>query len=72
MDEHFKPCEPRPKLPVVIRNNCCQQEILSPEEAFQVIKFLNSVPEAQVIFPKTKRTGTELFERSQGIHNLAE
>ena len=37
--------------------------ILSPEEAFGVVKFLNSVPDTQVVFPKAKRTGTELFER---------
>ena len=37
--------------------------ILSPEEAFRVVKFLNSVPDTQVVFPKTKRNGAELFER---------
>ena len=38
-------------------------KILTPDEAFCVVKYLHSVADTQVVFPKAERTGLELFER---------
>ena len=38
-------------------------KILTPDEVSSVVKYLNSVPDTQVVFPLAKRTGLELFER---------
>ena len=39
-------------------------KILTPDEAFSVVKYLNSVPDTPVVFPMDKRTGLkELFQR---------
>jgi len=38
-------------------------KILTPDEAFSVVKYLHSVPDTQVVFPEAIRTGSELFER---------
>ena len=38
-------------------------KILTPDEAFSVVKYSHSVPDTQVVFPEAKRTGLELFER---------
>ena len=38
-------------------------KILTPDEAFNVVKYSHSVPDTQVVFPEAKRTGSELFER---------
>ena len=38
-------------------------KILTQDEAFSVVKYLNAVPDTQVMFPEAKRTGLELFER---------
>ena len=38
-------------------------KVLTPDETSSVVKYLNSVPDTQVVFPQAKRTGLELFER---------
>ena len=38
-------------------------KILTQDEASSVVKYLNSVPDTQVVFPEAERTGLELFER---------
>jgi len=39
-------------------------KILTPDESFTIVKYLNSIPNTPVGFPETKRTGLkELFER---------
>ena len=44
-------------------------KILTPDEAFNMFKYFNSVPDIAVGFPETKRTGLkELFGRRAGGH----
>ena len=38
-------------------------KILTSDETSSVVKYLNSVPDAQVVFPVAKRTGLESFQR---------
>jgi len=38
-------------------------KILTPDETSSVVKYFNSVPDTQMVFPEAKRTGLELFER---------
>ena len=38
-------------------------KILTPDESFTIVKYLNSIRKNPVGFPETKRTGTELVER---------
>ena len=38
-------------------------KILTPDECFTIVKYLNSIRKNLVGFPETKRTGTELVER---------
>ena len=38
-------------------------KILTPDECFTIVKYLNSIRKNPVAFPETKRTGTELVER---------
>ena len=38
-------------------------KILTQDEASSIVKYFNSVPDTQVVFPEAKRTGLELFER---------
>ena len=38
-------------------------KILTPDEAFSIVKYSHSVPDTQVVFPEAERTGLELFER---------
>ena len=38
-------------------------KILTPDECFTIVKYLNSIWKNPVGFPETKRTGTELVER---------
>ena len=38
-------------------------KILTQDEASSIVKYFNSVPYTQVVFPEAKRTGLELFER---------
>ena len=38
-------------------------KILTHDECFTIVKYLNSIRNTPVGFPETKRTGTELVER---------
>ena len=38
-------------------------KILTPDETSSVVKYFNSVPDTQVVFPEAKRTGLKLFNR---------
>ena len=38
-------------------------KILTSDETSSVVKYLNSVPDTQVVFPEAKRTGLESFQR---------
>ncbi len=48
-------------------------KILTPDEAFSVVKFFNSVPDTQVVFPVDKRTSLKesVFQRCRRFGSIA-